>query len=346
MESDTGPRPTGQDSTQPNGIYPAVIPADQFLANKPPPPAPLILQVISRGSKLAIGGGSKSYKTWILMDLALSVSTGTQWLGFQSFKSRVLYVNFEIPPYFFHERLTMIAQAKGATVPPEFLLWNLRGVRADAVTSLQPMILKTATDQKADFTIIDPLYKYGGGIDENSTTEITKLFNAIDEVTAKSGAAVCYGGHFSKGNQAAKNPIDRISGSGIHGRDPDAIINFTAHKEKDAFTVDFTLRYMPPVASFVVRWKCPLFEVDTSLDPKDLLREQKQKSTLTLDQLLFLLKAEQRIENTPRFYELAKKMLKAGRSTFYKLIKSLPVCPGVRHDAKTDEWRFDPVPGN
>jgi len=36
----------------------------------------------------------------------------------------------------------------------------------------------------------------------------------------KTGAAVGFGAHYSKGNQAGKEAIDRVSGSGVFARDP------------------------------------------------------------------------------------------------------------------------------
>ena len=52
-------------------------------------PEPVIENVAHRGEKLSIGGASKAFKTWILSDLAVSVATGTLWLGhFQTTRGR------------------------------------------------------------------------------------------------------------------------------------------------------------------------------------------------------------------------------------------------------------------
>lgn len=89
-------------------------------------------------------------------------------------------------------------------------------------------------------------------------------------VAVESGAAVCYGCHFAKGNASAKEAIDRISGSGVFARDPDSLLIFTKHDEPDAFTVDPILRNFAPIEPFVVRWNFPLFESATELDPSKL----------------------------------------------------------------------------
>ena len=61
------------------------------------------------------------------------------------------------------------------------------------------------------------------------------------------GAAVAFGAHFAKGNAAGKEHLDRVSGSGVWARDPDAIITATRHEEDDAFAVEMTLRNFAPV---------------------------------------------------------------------------------------------------
>ena len=44
-------------------------------------PPDVIEGVLHRGAKMVLGGGSKTFKTWTLVDLAISVATGTAWLG-------------------------------------------------------------------------------------------------------------------------------------------------------------------------------------------------------------------------------------------------------------------------
>ncbi len=94
--------------------------------------------------------------------------------------------------------------------------------------------------------------------------------NDIERLAVKTGAAVAFAAHYSKGNQAAKEAIDRVSGSGVFARDPDSLLMFTKHQEADCFTVEATLRNFPPLDPFVVRWEYPLFHRDSELDPTNL----------------------------------------------------------------------------
>ena len=45
-------------------------------------PPELVEGILHQGSKMYVGGASKSNKAWVLLDLALSVSNGVPWLGF------------------------------------------------------------------------------------------------------------------------------------------------------------------------------------------------------------------------------------------------------------------------
>src|SRR5206468_366871 len=98
-------------------------------------------------------------------------------------------------------RIQAVAQAKGIEIQPgKFSVWNLRGKAANFATLL-PQVRETV---KGDFSLIvlDPIYKLYGQTDENSAGDVAKLLNAIEDLAVESGAAVAFGAHFSKGNQA------------------------------------------------------------------------------------------------------------------------------------------------
>ena len=228
---------------------------------------------------MVIGGGSKSFKTWTLIDLAVSVATGKPWWGFPTIKGPVCFMNFEIQDAFFRERLRDVCLAKDCQLSNgQLSYWGLRGKATDLRTLMDDII---AILKKRSYSLIvfDPIYKGLGGRDENKAGDIASLLNEIESLAVRTGAAVAFGHHFSKGNQAAKESIDRIGGSGVFARDPDTIITMTKHKEEDAFVIDPVLRNFPPVEPFVVRRAHPLMVRDEELDPKDLKKpgESQQK---------------------------------------------------------------------
>src|SRR4030095_14922674 len=98
-----------------------------MLCEKPPVnPPELIHGILHQGAKMAFGGGSKSFKTWTLLEMAISIATGTPWFGFQTTKSPVLYANFELPDWAIAQRIIDICEAKKLPVPENLTLWKDR----------------------------------------------------------------------------------------------------------------------------------------------------------------------------------------------------------------------------
>lgn len=267
---------------------PPIVGAATFLAEDIPPLPVLVDGLLHQGTKMVIGGGSKAFKTWLLMDLAVSISNGLPWLGFNCSRGKSLYVNFEIHKKFFQERLQVVSKARGVELDDEWLqVWNLRGFAA-SYDSIVPMIIERIKADGLAANILDPIYKLYGDTDENSAGDVAKLMNALETMCVKTGAMTAFGAHYSKGNQAGKESIDRISGSGVFARDPDTIINFTKHEEEGCFVVDCTLRNLPPVEPFVVRWQYPLMQRDGDLDPDRLKQIAKPGPTKKHDPIAVL----------------------------------------------------------
>jgi len=244
---------------------PEILSGSEFMAVPQLEPPQLIEGVLHQSSKMILGGASKSRKTWTLIDICLSVSAGTPWWGFKTKRGRVLYLNFELPAFAFQKRVALIAAAKGVTDFSGFDLWNLRGFATD-FSELIPKILSRIKESNYALIVLDPVYKGLGKRDENKAGDIASLCNEIEQLAVKSGAAVAYGAHYSKGNQAAKDSIDRIGGSGVFARDADVILTMTPHEDKDAYVIDLTLRALPQVDPFVVRWQSVMFSRDSAAD--------------------------------------------------------------------------------
>jgi hypothetical protein len=251
-------------------ILPPIKNAAQLLADKEIKMPPEIIEgVLHQGLKCTIGGSSKSRKTWIVLDMGLSVSTGKPFWKWNTKKGRVLYINFEIPEPFIKSRLECLAAAKGIKDLSGLDVWTLRG-HAAPLGSLLPELLLTIQTGTYALIIIDPIYKGLGGRDENSAGDISELCNELEQLAVKTGAAVVFAAHFSKGNQAAKEAMDRIGGSGVFSRDADSLLILTKHDEENAFTVDLILRNLPEHPSFVVEWDFPLMREASHLDPLKL----------------------------------------------------------------------------
>lgn len=298
---------------------PPILTWSTFVGEKPrEKPPELIKGVLHRGSKMMLAGGSKSFKTWVLLDLGLSVATGTPWWGKATVRGRVLYLNMELPVEFCEDRVRQISEAKHIQIAEGFDSWHLRGFARD-FRELLPHILRRVAGGQYSLVILDPVYKVLGEVDENNNGEVAQLLNEIEAMTVKLGSAVAYGHHHSKGNQSEKDAKDRSSGAGAWTRDPDALIDLTPHEEEEHFVATFTLRNMPPQVPMVVEWKFPCMSVAPGLDPA-ALRKPGRRIEHTMESALVCLMGKPEGLSHGEWEELA---LKKGmsESTFKRLIK-------------------------
>jgi hypothetical protein len=315
--------------------FPSVEDAAAFVSADLPAPSELIWGVLHVGCKLAIGGGSKTFKSWALLDLALSVSHGEPWLSFKTTSARVCYVNLELPTWGIQRRLQAIARAKNMEIKPgQLQIWNLRG-HAATYSELLPMLAGKLRKSGLGLLILDPVYKLYGDADENSARDISAMLNAFERLAQDTGAAVAFAAHFAKGNAASKEAIDRISGSGVFAREPDSIVTFTRHETENAFTVDATLRNHAILKPFVVSWDFPLMRRADGLDPAKIKQPQRgggSVKSFTVEMLIDCL--GKRKLNTAAFQKRCANESNITRATFYRLLGEAIKAGKITKDAK------------
>jgi hypothetical protein len=317
---------------------PPIVDAAEFLGVTLPEPKQIVRGLLHQGSKLALGGSSKAFKTWTLLDLALSVAHGHPWLDFPTTKGKVLYVNFEIQDSAWQKRLQDVSIAKGFNIELGCLaLLNMRG-RAAGYASLLPKIASAAKGRDFALIVLDPVYKLYGGTDENSAGDVAGLLNSVEALAVETGAAVAFGAHFSKGNQAGKESIDRVSGSGVFARDPDSLIVMTKHQTEGAFTVEATLRNFPCVPPFVVEWSFPLMR-RVNYDPAKLKQAKGRGKSHNSVDLLDVLPAEG-LTNAD-WCRAAQEKFGMGVRTFYNLKKELHKEGKVTFSKEKQKWQLN-----
>ena len=323
--------------TQPEDDLPAIHNAAQLLADttiKLPPQ--LITEVLHKGLKGILGSSSKARKTWILLDMALSISAGEKFWNWPTKQGRVLVVNFEIPLPFLRERVDVLVKKKGIKDASNLDLWTLRGHSAP-FSSLIPKMVKKIGNTQYDLIIVDPIYKGLAGQDENKAGDISTLCNELESFAYQTGAAVVYAHHFSKGNQANKETIDRFSGSGVFARDADTIIALTPHSKENCYTVDLVLRNFKEHDPFVVEWKYPIMEVRSDLDPAELKGRGGRPAQDHTEDLLELLEGK---KMTTTQFEKAAKEIGVSRAEFYRDFKLLKDQNRIIQPKDSKKWEI------
>lgn len=264
------------------------------IKNPPKLPDELIGGVLRCGHKMLISGSSKAGKSFLLMELAIALSEGLDWLGLKCRKSRVLYVNLEIDAPSCINRFIEIYKAlklkpKHAT---NIVLWNLRG-HAVPLDKLVPKLLRRMANQHFDAIVIDPIYKVITG-DENNASEMGAFCNQFDRICNETGCATIYCHHHSKGAQGQKKAMYRASGSGVFARDPDAqldmiqletdldfLTSYADNLTDTAWRLECSLREFPNFKPRNFWFKYPIHIVDDKGTLDSLYSEGDPKSNLT-----------------------------------------------------------------
>lgn len=294
---------------------PRIVNPSRLSVNKPPE---LIWGALYQGGKLIISAPSKGRKTWALLHLAVSVSSGVPWLGFACRQSPVLFVDLELMPWESEERVQKIAGAMKHANLEDLHLVNLRGQRVDFAT-LAPRIIQFAKAEGVGLVVLDPFYRLAGGIDENSAGDIADFLFNLEQIASESEAAVAMVHHYAKGAAGAKDTIDRASGSGVFARDPDTLIFLTEHEQstedQPMVVAETRVRSFPPVRARTLRWKFPLWEVDSGTAP-EVKKPRGRKASHTVDDILEILGSDRL---TTSVWQKKAEGKGIPRSTFYEL---------------------------
>ena len=300
---------------------PAIVNGNTFMANESLViPDILVDGLIHRSTKSVFGGPSKAGKTWILIDLAVSVANGTPFLSWKTSKGKVLFINFEIDEGFLKKRFENILRHKGSDINLENIdIWTLRGYNLNFSTILLD-IIRNVKDCDYSLIVLDPIYKLMTGLSENSSNSVGELCRNIDELITHTKAAIVYSHHLTKGIQSGRNHKDRLSGSGVFSRDADTILILTEHKVDNCYVIETTLRNMPSKEPFVVEWKYPLMITRPDLDPTEIKNSESSNKRESIELVKSLVKDK---PLTTREWENEAKSKGISRATFFRARKHL-----------------------
>ena len=240
-------------------------------------PPVLIEGVLHKGCKMILSGSSKAGKTLGLMHLGIAAANGIPWMGHNiNRQCKVVYLDFELKQRLAEERIKEIINSQGNEYFPtkNFMYCGLRGQKR----SLEDLALhiQAIKDFEPDMVIVDPFYKLGGEYDENDAGSVGLVLDKMETFSERLDCAFVYAHHFSKGNKAETDHIDRASGSGVFARDPDAILTLTPHEEDFHLVLEATLRNFPTPEKKVIEFAWPNFIHKPDLEPN--LRKAGQAS--------------------------------------------------------------------
>lgn len=177
------------------------------------PPDPLVSDVLQRGELLEIAGYGAGSKTWMAVNLAVSVGTGTPWLDrFPTKLGRVAYLDWENGSYELRRRLQAVAVARGILEPVPNVSASFFPAIYMSAAGFEPAIATLGAAH--DLVIIDTLRAASPHVDENDSA-IRAGLDVLRRVgeTTKCAFVVLVHSKKTSGNPNAIDPREHGRGS-------------------------------------------------------------------------------------------------------------------------------------
>ncbi len=260
---------------------PKPISMRQLLANYGALRPPLIQGLLRVGETANLIAAPKMGKSWLSLDLVLSVATGRRWFDtFDVVAGKVLLIDNELHPETLAGRLPEVAEARGIRLEDVADLVEIIHLRGRLRDLLQlERELQVIPPGTFKLIVLDAFYRFlPKETDENDNSAMAQLYNCVDRIGERQGCAIVLIHHASKGNQSGRGVTDVGSGAGAQSRAVDAHIVLRPHEVDGAVVLEAAVRSWPPVAKVGLRWEFPAFRVDPSLDTSQLRRENGRRS--------------------------------------------------------------------
>lgn len=250
-----------------------VVDMADLIANHPTMHKPVIHGLLRQGETCNVIGAPKTGKSWAVLNLAVSIATGREWLGFSCERGRVLVLDNELHPETLANRMNTVltalqitpAQVRGR-IGTVCLRGKLSGL--DEIAKQLCMIPPGTWD----VVVVDALYRaLPKGSDENSNSDASALYNLLDQTAGRLGAAFVLIHHTSKGNQSSKEVTSVGSGAGAQSRAADTHLVLRPHADKGQVVLDAVARSWPQPAARVLSWnQNGCWQVEQGADPTRL----------------------------------------------------------------------------
>ena len=243
---------------------------------------PIIQGFLREGETMNIIASPKTGKSWLVLDLAVSVAMGYDWQGFPCNQGRVLIIDNELHPDVLTWRLNQVLVERGVTqerLRDRMFIFSQRG-RLQDINFMGTYMDRLA---KGNFKmiIVDAFYRVmPKNMDENDNGTMASVYNLIDRYAGTTGAAFVLIHHTTKGVQANKAITDVGAGAGSQSRACDTHVVLRRHQEEGVVVMDGVCRSFAPPSPCCLRFSFPVWNRDDTLNPAELEgREIQPKRT-------------------------------------------------------------------
>jgi len=225
--------------------------------DQPPAQDPKIIDdVLRAGQFLLFSAPPKSGKSLAMLDLALSVCHGSDWLGFGTTRSDTLLINFDLTKTALINRLHMVGSSKGLAPNTSKLgILNLRGTNLAPAEIAQLIVKRIQGARKLEdhdyrLVLLDPLSAvlHSQRAARSAADTHQTLLQMADIIVAGTGAAVI--------GTICDNELPQLR---LHS---DGMLQLTPVEERPGtFQMSGLFREFPTLTARECSWRFPRFVI-------------------------------------------------------------------------------------
>lgn len=204
----------------------------------------IVEKLIPKESIAIISGYPGSYKTWICLHIAISVTQGL--LVFEKFsteKTNILIIDEENSVSLLKNRLECLSDKKSLNI--YFMVMNNFKATEENISNIKKIIKL----KRIGFIIIDSFIRVLDG-EENSAKDVSKTFNELRKIT-KYGASILITHHHRKGNEKQNNP-NSLRGSSDILASIDSSFSVNKKDNNKIFIKQMKNRFSQEEAEFII----------------------------------------------------------------------------------------------
>lgn len=238
------------------------------------PRDPLIADdIFDAGEKMVVYGGSEVGKSYFVLQLALALASGVEFLGYEVMRPcRVVLLQAEMSDFRCQERASRLSQ--GFPVGPKQLaIMSTEAMKIDRPEGAE-MLRHIVKELAPEVVITDPLRAFFAG-DENDSASVERFFANVAACQGDPQFSLIYPHHVRKGLVgAAAEDAEKASarGSGLITDRPSTAIGLTVNEAQTVWAAHFTKtrnrEKHPPSLKLTVDRDTGLFVTSQDLSPR------------------------------------------------------------------------------
>jgi RecA-family ATPase len=209
--------------------------------------------ILLADSKLVLFGAPKSFKSILAMQMALTASAGSGWLGFPPSTKplRCYFIQGEIPRVAFRNRLVKMS---GNCLPAPNVLFTKTDfkLRLDTMAAFQTLE-REIQQIRPDILFLDPLYKL---LSTQDDITMARFFDNLDHIIEKYSLSVVIVAHDRKPQVDDRGRVLNLGGADLRGPRTlegwfETIIRLDGNISTDQRVLSFEMRHgetsIPPL---------------------------------------------------------------------------------------------------